>query len=159
MDGDDTHDLDAAELDERGQLTRPPHGIAELGHHDLISTFELGDKLFPLRPERLVFNRFLYYLYAPVLLHPLFVRVESLVKIRLEYITDFCHTIYIAMITSANIRVLFYLTSNFGRKIELYTLFSPFFFHLFSLKIILLSIILKNWQKTGLSDRCLENNT
>ena len=159
MDGDNTHYLDTAELDERCQLARSPHGIAEFGYHNFVATFEFGDKLLPLRSKRLVFNRFLYYLYAPVLLHPLFVRVESLIKIRLEYITDFCHTIYIAMLTSANVRVLFYLISYFGRKNELCHFFDRFFLHLFSLKIILLSTILKNRQKTGQGDRCLENNT
>lgn len=108
-----------------------PHGIAEFGYHNLVATFELGDKLLPLRPERLVFNRFLYYLYAPVLLHPPFVRVESLIKVRLEYITDFCHIIYITMITSANVRVLFHPASYFKQIFESTPFLSRFFFTYF----------------------------
>lgn len=75
MNRDDTHHLDPAQLDERRQLSRPPHGITELGDDDFIAPLQTCHKLFPLRPQCFVFDRFLYHLYTTVLLHPLPVRV------------------------------------------------------------------------------------
>jgi hypothetical protein len=91
MDGYDTHHLDSAQLDERGQFARPTESVAEFGHHDFVASFEIRYKLFPFGTQCFVIDRFLYHLYTTVLLHPLFVSLESVVTVRLEYVTYFCH--------------------------------------------------------------------
>lgn len=69
------------------------YGVAEFGQHNLVAPLKARHELFPLWPERLVLDRFLYHLYAAVLLHPFLVRLEPVIKVRLEYVTYFCHVV------------------------------------------------------------------
>jgi hypothetical protein len=93
MDGNDTHHFDSAQLNKRGQFARPTESVAEFGHDNLVTSFEIRYKLFPSGAQSLVFDKFLYHLYTTVFLHPLFISLESVVTIRLEYVTYFCHII------------------------------------------------------------------